>query len=112
MKIFFAKKHLEKMAKDIRLAQKELGQLQGNLYIRRLNELYAAKTLEDVRNLPGHYHELKGNRNGQWACNLLNPYRLIFKPIADPIPIDKDGKFIWREIKEIEIVEITNYHGK
>jgi len=100
------------MADNIRLAKRELGQKQAMLYMRRLNELNAANTLEDVRNLPGHYHELTGDRKGQWACNLINPYRLIFRPIANPIPTDKDGKFIWCEINEIEILEIIDYHGK
>lgn len=78
----------------------------------RLRDLLAAETLEDVRYLPGHYHELVGNRKGQWACDLDQPYRLIFEPHENPIPTNKDGKYIWIEIKGVEIVEIENYHGK
>lgn len=43
---------------------------------------------------------------------LDQPYRLIFEPHEDPIPIDDNGKYIWIEIKGVEIKEITNYHGK
>lgn len=78
----------------------------------RLNDLLNAQTLEDVRHLPGRYHELTGNRKGQWACDLDQPYRLIFEPHESPIPTDEDGKYIWLEIKGVEIVEITNYHSK
>lgn len=42
-----------------------------------------ADTLEDVRYLPGHYHELTESRKEQWACDLDQPYRLIFEPHKD-----------------------------
>ena len=34
---------------------------------------------------------------GQWACNLDQPYRLIFVPQENPIPTNEDGKCIWIE---------------
>jgi proteic killer suppression protein len=80
--------------------------------MKRLGDLYDALTLEDVRNLPGNYHELTGDRKGEWACDLDQPYRLIFQPHEDPIPTDENGRYIWLEITAVEIVEITNYHGK
>lgn len=83
-----------------------------SLFLQRLSDLDAALTLEDVRYLPGHYHELVENRKGQWACDLDQPYRLIFKPHEDPIPTDVNGKYIWIEIKGVEIIEIINYHSK
>jgi toxin HigB-1 len=63
-----------------------------------------------VRGIPGHYHELIGDRKGQWACSLDQPYRLVFTPQENPIPTDDNGKYRWIEIKGIEIIEITNYH--
>lgn len=56
------------------------------------------------------YHELTGDRKGQWACDLDQPYRLIFEPHENPIPTDNSGKYIWLEIKGVEILEITDYH--
>ncbi|MDE6091063.1 MAG: type II toxin-antitoxin system RelE/ParE family toxin [Duncaniella sp.] len=100
------------MANDNRLAVRKLGAVRAELFMMRLDDLSAASTLEDVRNLPGHYHELKEDRKGQWACDLDQPYRLIFQPHEDPIPEDADGKYIWIEIKGVEILEIANYHGK
>ena len=67
-------------------------------------------TLEDVRYMPGNYHELKNQRKGQWACDLDQPYRLVFTPHEDPIPVNNDGQYIWSEIKGVEIIEIINYH--
>lgn len=112
MKITFDDKWLGKLANDIRKCQKELGQPRAKLYNRRLGDLRNAVTLEDVRHLPGNYHELKGNRKGQWACDLDNPYRLVFRPHEKPVPTDESGKYVWLEIKGVEIIEITNYHGK
>jgi proteic killer suppression protein len=112
MKITFHDKKIEKEAKDYNRCRKELGDKRAKLLMRRLNDLYVSETLEDVRHLPGRYHELTGDRKGQWACDLDQPYRLIFEPHEDPIPTDKEGKFIWVEIKGVEIMEIKNYHGK
>lgn len=95
-----------------RRAVKEFGPLRAKLLIQRVHSLLAARTLEDVRYASGHFHELVGDRKGQWACDLDQPYRLIFEPHEEPIPTDKDGRYIWIEIKEVELLEVTNYHGK
>ena len=55
---------------------KELGKVLATILRRRLSQLEDATTLEEVRNLPGNYHELTSNRKGQWACDLDQPYRL------------------------------------
>jgi len=108
--IIFDDKKLEKLANDYRKCQKVMGQQRAKLYNIRLGDLVKAETLEDVRNLPGNYHELKKNRKGQWACDLDQPYRLILEPLENPIPIDASGKYIWLSIKGVQIIEITDYH--
>ena len=110
MDITFSDKKLEKLANDDRKMTKALGKLRAEKFRLRLYQLHNAQNLEYVRNLPGHYHELTGNRKGQWACDLDQPYRLIFEPHEIPIPTDSDGKYIWFEIKGIEVIEIENYH--
>ena len=110
MIITFGDRKLNKYANDDRLAVKNLGKRVAEIYKRRLDDLEAAESLQDVRYLPGRFHELKENRKGQWACDLVHPYRLIFTPLENPIPTDKDGKYIWVEIKGVEIVEIEDYH--
>lgn len=109
MTITFDDNKLRKYANDDRLAEKKLGQRVAKIYKQRLDDLEAAESLEDVRYLPGRYHELNENRKGQWACDLVHPYRLIFTPLERPIPI-KDGKYVWVEITGVEIVEIEDYH--
>ena len=110
MEITFTDKKFEKLANDDRKMVKELGKVRAAILRRRLTQLEDASTLEEVRNLPGNYHELKNNRKGQWGCDLDQPYRLVFTPHENPIPINADGQYIWLEIKGVEVIEIINYH--
>jgi proteic killer suppression protein len=110
MEITFYDKKLKLLANDDRKMLAELGKIRAQKFRLRLSQLRTAQTLEDVRNLAGRYHELVGNRKGQWACDLDQPYRLIFEPHENPIPTDPDGKYVWIEIKGVEIIEIENYH--
>ncbi|MCB0525749.1 MAG: type II toxin-antitoxin system RelE/ParE family toxin [Saprospiraceae bacterium] len=110
MKISFSERTLKKVANEDRKLFKEYGQKRGKLIKKRLDALAAADNLEELRNAPGHFHELKENRKGQWACDLDQPYRLIFVPHEEPIPTDEDGKYIWIEIKGVDVTEITDYH--
>jgi proteic killer suppression protein len=110
MEITFADKTLNKIANDDKQLVKEFGKLRATKIRARLTQLKFAKTLEDVRYLPGNYHELTGDRKGQWACDLDQPYRLIFEPHENPVPVNEHGQYIWLEIVGIEIIEIVNYH--
>ncbi len=110
MDLSFKKHKLKKYANDDSYAIQKLGSKRAKLYKQRLDDLSAATCLEDVRHLPGRYHELTENRKGEWACDLDHPYRLIFTPHEDPIPTNDDGQYIWYEITGIEIIEIKDYH--
>lgn len=112
MDITFGDRKLEQLANDYRKCLKKMGRIRAEKFNKRLGDLRNSNTLEDVRHLPGRYHELTGDRKDQWACDLDQPYRLIFEPHEKPIPSDENGRFIWAEIKGVEVIEITNYHGK
>ena len=77
---------------------------------RRLDDLRAANILEDMRNLPGRCHELRGSRAGQLSLDLDHPYRLIFTTANDPVPRKADGGLDWTRINAVLIlgVEDTN----
>ena len=110
MKITFSNKKLEKLVNSDREMVRELGSLRTATLNMRLSQLKLASNLEEVRHLPGNYHELKKNRKGQWSCDLDQPYRLIFTPQENPIPTNADGQYIWIEISGLEVIEIINYH--
>jgi len=110
VEITFDDNKLEKLANDDRKMLKELGKVRATILRRRLTQLEDANTLEDVRYLPGNYHELGQNRKGQWGCDLDQPYRLVFTSIENPIPLNDDGQYVWLKISGVEIIEIINYH--
>jgi proteic killer suppression protein len=110
MHILFSDKKLAKIVNDDRKFSKEMGKIRAEKIKLRLAQLTDANSLEDIRNLSGNYHELVGNRKGQWSCDLDQPYRLIFTPQESPIPVNDDGNYLWLEIKGVEIIEIVNYH--
>lgn len=112
MEVTYKNKHLQKCAEDESYSKRKLGSVRSEKHLQRIGDLFDANTLEDVRYLPGNYHELTANRKGQWAVSLDGPYRLIFTPHESPIPTDSNGKYIWIEIKGVELEEIENYQGK
>jgi proteic killer suppression protein len=109
--ITFAKKHLLKAANDNTLCIRKMGAKRAELYQRRLGALRAASSLEDLRNMPGRFHSLTSDRNGQWACNLDHPYRLIIEPVASDVSTNPDGTLDASVVNVVCIVEIVDYHG-
>ena len=113
MDIIFATKRLEKLLNNDLKLEANLGEALLAKQVRlRLSQLRAAETLDDLRNLPGNWHELAADRKGQWAGSLNKRNRLIITPQERPIPTSPSGQYIWAEIRAIEILEIADYHGK
>jgi len=110
MNITFADKKLQKIVNDDRKIVKVYGKVRAEKIRDRLAQLRYAQTLEDVRYLPGNYHELTGDRKGQWACDLDQPCRLLFEPHEHPVPENEHGQYVWLKIVGVEIMEIVNYH--
>ena len=108
--ITFASKALRRFANDDRKAHAQLDTLRALRYRLRLSQIADADCLEDLRYMPGNYHELRASRKGQWSCDLDQPYRLVFAPLEDPIPTDSSSRFKWSEIRGVVILEIVNYH--
>jgi len=82
----------------------------AKLIRRRLDDLRAAANLEVMRNLPGRCHELKGDRAGQLSLDLDGPYRLIFCPEHDPVPIKNDGGLDWSQVTTVVMIEVVDTH--
>lgn len=110
MNITFKSAKFAAIVNNDRKLLKELGKLRADKVRLRLNQLDAADTLEVLRHTAGHYHDLTGDRKGQWSCDLDQPYRLIFEPHENPIPTNDAGQYIWSEIRGVRIIEIVDYH--
>lgn len=109
MNIIFANKKLEKWANNFDIAQKKLGLGRATKYHQRLGDMRDVESFNDLKFLPGNFHNLSGDRNGQWSCSLDHPYRLIFEPVQ-PVPTNQHGTPILTEMKVVEIIEIVDYH--
>jgi len=92
--------------------KKAFGGRRAKALKKRLDDLDAAIALSDMRHVPGHCHELVGDRKGHLALDLDQPYRLIFEPADDPVPTREDGGLEWTQVRVIRILEIgVDYHG-
>lgn len=77
----------------------------------RLSELESADNLSVMKTLPAaRCHELKGNRKGQLAVDIIKNYRIVFKPAYNPLPLKDDGSLDWIQVSKIEILKIEDYH--
>ena len=83
----------------------------ARLIMRRMSVLNAVPTLAEVpATPPERRHELKGDRAGRFAVDLKHPYRLIFAPVGDPVPLRTDGGYDLARITAIEIIAVEDYH--
>jgi proteic killer suppression protein len=95
------------------LLQRNYGEKQANLIAKCLTALQASATLGDF--WPPYEgfrrcHALKGNRAGMLSMDLLQPYRLIFKPANDPIPQRSEGGLDWHRVTAIMVIGVENTH--
>ncbi|MCP4683257.1 MAG: killer suppression protein [Desulfobacterales bacterium] len=111
MVIYFKTRKLQKICNNANEAGKRLGQQKARKLQQRLMELKAASCLADISRVPPpRCHHLSGNREGQLSVDLEHPYRLMFIPANDPVPVMQDGGLDWAQVTEIEIVEIADTH--
>lgn len=98
MEIQYKTKKLKKECTIFTEAVKSYGHEMAIKINQRIKELKANETVEYlIKYSIGRCHPLKGNRNGQYAMDLIHPYRLIFTKIENKIEI-------------VKIIEITDYH--
>jgi plasmid maintenance system killer protein len=108
--ILFVSDRESRKYNDFRRLLKECGQQRATLIQRRLDQLRAARQLEDLRNLPGHCHALTGDRKEQLAISLDGSYRLIFEAADEPVRRLPDGGLDWSRTSSIRIIEVVDYH--
>jgi plasmid maintenance system killer protein len=110
VEVLFDDEELRDDCNDEKALIRRFNRQRAKLVRRRLDDLHAAPNLETMRNLPGRCHELKGDRKGQVSIDLDGPYRMILRPLGNPMPRKQDGGLSWRDVKAISIVEIIDTH--
>jgi len=98
MIITYKNKKIKSICCNAEIATRTYGEMMATKIQMRIEELAAAPSVEIMVNYRiGRCHQLKGNRKGQYAVDLIQPYRLVF--------ITKE-----EEIQVAQIQEITDYH--
>lgn len=59
---------------------------------------------------PERLHQLVGGRENQFAIDLVHPYRLVFEPDHDPIPLKDDGGIDLTRVTAITVLDVVDYH--
>ena len=111
MDVYLATEELERLCNSASAGDRRWGDQAARTIRRRLAQLSAAETLDDMRQFASaHPHELLGDRAGQLAVNGKGAMRIIFEPDHDPPPNKPDGGLDWKRVTAIRIVAILNYH--
>lgn len=98
MDITYKNKRIMKVCTDAKTAEKYYGKDMSNKIHQRIDEIRAADAVEMMVQFHiGRCHPLVNNRKGQYAVDLVHPYRLIFEKNGD-------------EIQIANILEIVDYH--
>lgn len=98
MEITYKNNKIRKICTDAKIAEKTYGTKMAEKIDMRIAEIIAADTVEIMIQFRiGRCHPLTQNRKGQYAVDLVHPYRLIF---------EKHGN----EIQIANILEIVDYH--
>lgn len=116
MKISFKNKKLQKLFNLSSELEKEHGKERAKKIRRRLGELEVAQNLKHFyppKSKPARCHELtqgKAGKERQLSIDLDHPYRLIFIPDHEPIPLLPDGGLGWSQVTAIIITDIQDTH--
>ena len=115
MDITFKTRKLAKVFNESRQMEAIHGAQRAKRIRIRLQELRAAATLMDFwppKSPPGRCHELtQGKPHGRLSVDLDHPYRLIFVPDYDPLPLLPDGGLDWSRVRVVKILGVEDTHG-
>lgn len=111
MEITFSSRRIEKRCNSAKEIRAKLGDRNAKLLQQRRSEMKAADNLDDLGKLPGaRCHELKRDRQGQLAVDLVHPKQLVLEAADKPRPTKPDGGLDWQQVTKVEVLEIVDYH--
>lgn len=98
MQVEYKNDKLRKVCTIAYYAQRQYGEKMSYKIHQRIDELRAASSVEELLKFHiGRCHLLQGDRKGQYAMDLIHPYRLIFAKLGN-------------EIEIVNVIEIIDYH--
>ena len=108
--ILFASPQLGRLCHDDKLAKRTLGPDSARKLRARLDDLKAAANMAVCKTLPGRFHPLNRDREGEYSMSLAGGQRLVFEPVAAPTPTLVDGSIDLGKIVTIRVVYAGDYH--
>jgi proteic killer suppression protein len=112
MDIQFKTSKLAKRCNDWKTGLGAWGERRAKILRRRLDDMRAAVTLEDLRHTPGDCHAYKGSTDHELTLDLDGGWRVFFRPANDPVPLHEDGASLdWSKVTCIEITDVRDPHG-
>ena len=111
MDIAFRTRKLEKTFNAADALQRTYGPRMAKAIMSRMAVLRAARTLELVPTTrPERRHQLVGERDEQFAVDLVHPNRLVFEANHEPVPRKDDGGIDTEQVTAITILDVVDYH--
>ena len=115
MEIFVNNNKLRKAIGDEVTCKKKYGEDMAKKIKLRVAALRAADSLADFwppNSGPERCHELKADRKGTFSLDLVQPFRLLFRPNDEVVKADEaDEQKRWQRITSIDILVIEDTHG-
>jgi len=98
LEISYKNNKIKKVCTDAKASDRTYGKEMSEKIQMRIDEIAAVDTVEEmIKYRIGRCHPLTNNRKGQYAVDLVHPYRLVFEKIGDKIQV-------------AHIMEIVDYH--
>ncbi len=96
--ITYKNNKIKRVCTDAKVSDRRYGNEMSEKIQMRIGEIEAADTVEEmVKYRIGRCHSLTNNRKGQYAVDLVHPYRLVFEKHGNTIQV-------------AHIMEIVDYH--
>ena len=109
--IAFRTRRLERTFNSERELNRAYDRRMARTIMMRLAVLKSSRSLSLVPTTrPDRLHQLIGDRRGQFAVDLVHPFRLIFVPNHDPVPLKEDGGIDRDKVTAIRMLEVVDYH--
>lgn len=98
LQITYKSNSLERICTNYTIAKRKYGERMARLIHQRVGELKSAVSIDMlVKYSIGRCHPLEGDRKGEYAMDLVHPYRFIFEQNVTDIQV-------------VRIINIEDYH--
>lgn len=112
MDVKFRNSKMQKRFESETQLTRRFGSRMAGKILRHMAFLRASHCLADIpAERPFRCHQMKADRDEQFAIDLVQPFRLVFVVDHDPIPRDKFGGIDRERVTAIRIMEVVDYHG-